>query len=68
MTKSEDRAKELKEGLFKKGILVGRHRDAAREAEMTHRELEAIDCENVGGYGRVRVGGKWFSRSELRKK
>lgn len=59
MTKSEDRAQELREGLFKKGILVGRHRDAAQEAEMTARELEALSAENVGGYGMKRVGGKW---------
>jgi hypothetical protein len=62
------KAKEMKEGFFKKGILVGRHRDAAQDAEMTDRELKALSAENVGGYGKVLVGGKWFTKSELRKK
>lgn len=67
MSKRDDKVHELKNGFFKKGIIVGRHRDAAREVEMTHRELEALDCENQGGYGRVRLGGKWFDKKALRK-
>ena len=57
-----DRAKELKDGLFKKGILVGRRRDAAQDAEMTQRELSALSAENEGGYGRVLVAGKWHKK------
>jgi hypothetical protein len=65
---AKDKAQEMKDGLFKKGILVGRHRDAAQDAEMTQKELSALSAENEGGYGKVLVGGKWFTKSELRKK
>lgn len=58
---AKDRAQELKEGLFKRGIVVNRGRSStkAENQGLDAREIEALDAENVGGYGMKRVGGKW---------
>lgn len=57
----KDRAQELKEGLFKKGIVVNQGKSSTKpeNAGLDAREIEALDAENVGGYGMKRIGGKW---------